>query len=41
VKQWGLVVPTTLTVRQYLRWQIAFNSATTVTFVLTFMRGIS
>lgn len=38
VKQWGLVVPTTLTVRQYLRWQIAFNSATTVTFVTAFIR---
>jgi len=30
---------TTATVRQYLRWQIALNSATTVTFALAFIRG--
>lgn len=27
------------TVRQYLRWQLALNSATTVTFALAFVRG--
>jgi hypothetical protein len=29
----------TATVRQYLRWQIALNSATTATFALAFIRG--
>lgn len=38
VKQYGVVIPTTMTVRQYLRWQIAFGSATTVTFITAFMR---
>jgi hypothetical protein len=28
-------------VDKYLRWQIVLGTATTVTFVLTFMRGIS
>jgi len=31
---------TTTTVNQYTRWQIALNGATTVTFVLSFVRGI-
>lgn len=39
VKQYGVVIPTTMTIRQYLRWQIAFNSATTVTFLTAFMRA--
>ena len=30
---------TTATVRQYLRWQIALDTATTVTFALAFVRG--
>lgn len=30
---------TTATVRQYLRWQLALNGATTVTFALAFVRG--
>jgi len=30
---------TTATVRRYLRWQIALNSALTCTFVLAFVRG--
>lgn len=29
----------TATVRQYLRWQLALNSATTATFALAFIRG--
>jgi hypothetical protein len=29
----------TATVRRYLRWQLALNSATTVTFALAFIRG--
>ena len=29
----------TATVRQYLRWQLALGTATTVTFVLAFVRG--
>ena len=29
----------TATVRQYLRWQISLNTATTVTFALAFVRG--
>lgn len=29
----------TATVRQYLRWQISLNGATTVTFALAFVRG--
>jgi len=40
----GIIVPTTLTVRQYLRWQIDFNAgggtATTVTFATAFFRKI-
>jgi len=39
VKQYGVVVPTTMDVRQYLRWQIAFGTATTVTFAIAFMRN--
>jgi hypothetical protein len=34
----GIVVPTTLTIRQYLRWQIAFGTATSVTWVAAFFR---
>ena len=38
--QFGLVaLGTTATVRQYLRWQLALNTATTVTFALAFVRG--
>jgi len=38
--QYGVVaLGTTADVRQYLRWQIALNSATTVTFALAFVRG--
>ena len=36
----GIVVPTTLTIRRYLRWQIAFGTATSVTWVAAFMRKI-
>ena len=37
--QHGLVaLATTATVRRYLRWQISLNTATTVTFVLAFIR---
>ena len=36
----GIVALTaTADVRQYLRWQISLNTATTVTFVLAFIRG--
>jgi len=37
------IVPTTAvttTVNQYTRWQVDFNSANTLTFVLSFVRGI-
>ena len=34
----GVVVPTTLTIRRFLRWQIAFGTATSVTFVSAFFR---
>lgn len=38
--QAGIVsLGTTATVKQYLRWQLALNSATTVTFALAFVRG--
>lgn len=38
--QHGLVaLGKTATVKQYLRWQLALNSATTVTFALAFVRG--
>lgn len=40
VVQSGIVaLATTATVRQFLRWQVVFGAATTVTFVLTFVRG--
>ena len=39
VVQHGIVAATTLTVRRYLRWQIVFGTATTVTFVIAFTRG--
>lgn len=36
----GLVaLGTTATVRQYLRWQVAFGTATSITFALAFVRG--
>lgn len=40
--QSGIVATTakTTTVNRYLRWQISLNTATTVTFVLSFIRGI-
>ncbi len=39
-RQAGIVaLATSATVRRYIRWQIAFNSATTVTWVAAFMRG--
>lgn len=37
--QHGIVQSTTLTVKRYLRWQIALGTATTVTFVLAFFRA--
>ena len=40
VRQSGMVaISPTATVRRYLRWQVAFGSANTVTFVLSFHRG--
>jgi len=39
VKQYGVIIPTTQDVRQYLRWQIDFGDATTVTFLSAFMRA--
>ena len=40
VKQYGIVaLSKTADVKQFLRWQIAYNSATTVTFILGFVRG--
>lgn len=35
----GICVPTTQTVRQYLRWQIVLGTATSVTFVMGFFRN--
>jgi hypothetical protein len=37
----GYIVPlaTTATVRQYIRWQVAWGTATNVTFALAFVRG--
>lgn len=37
--QHGLLVPTTLTIRRWLRWQIVLGTATSVTFVLAFNRA--
>jgi len=38
--QYGLVaLGKTATVKQYLRWQLSLNTATTVTFALAFVRG--
>jgi len=34
----GIVVPTTLDIRRFLRWQIAFGTATSVTWVAAFFR---
>jgi hypothetical protein len=34
-----VAISTTATVRQYLRWQIVFGTATTVTFALAFVRA--
>jgi len=39
VVQHGIIASTTLTVRRYLRWQIVFGAATTVTLALAFTRG--
>ena len=38
----GIVETTTATtaVGRYLRWQVAFNTATTVSFILSFVRGL-
>ena len=38
VGQCGVIVPTTLTIRQFLRFQIAFGTATSLTWVCAFMR---
>ena len=38
VGQCGIVIPTTLTIRRYLRFQIAFGTATSLTWVCAFMR---
>jgi hypothetical protein len=35
----GLLIPSTLTVRRYLRWQIVMTTITSVTFVLGFNRA--
>ena len=39
VVQHGIVAATVSAIRRYLRWQIVFGTATTVTFALGFTRG--
>jgi hypothetical protein len=34
----GIVLPTKLDIRRFLRWQIAFGTATSVTWVAAFFR---